>query len=623
MSDPVLLNDEQVRRFIVNGYLRVEAELPQEIHETIYRTTNELFAGTGQAGERSFNPLNNILPMVPELRNVLEEPHVRGALTGILGPNYVMHPHRHCHPNFPAEPSDEGQGLLMGIHKDGHAGSKRPRHRVPRWAILFYFPHDCPVEMGPTCIIPGNQYLREITSEELDTQAVIPAPKADGTLELPEQFVGRTFVPCAGEAGSIWIMHFDIAHSVLLNFTGMPRYGMKFVFMRTEEPTRPEWDNRTRYWQAPDLNQATFDHEIVWTYVWNWLRGAEERFENAPGTLRDVAALTGDLGSDDSVTRQRAANALGLQGGAAEPAIPALREAMNDPEGPVRLNAAYALAAIGEAAIGPLIGALEDGEEDYQAESILHICDAAYALAALGRPAVPALQAALADPGEHIRGAAAFALGDMGPAAAEAAASLVDLLGEAPPLLRRHVISALGTIKAPLELTVPALAAILDDDDPETGYVASQALARIGPDAGAALPALVRALGAKGSYTRAFAAEALTRIGSAEALRALAVFLQTTRWFPYANRRVSLFSVDLSEHPVDLERPEEDLAGLLSDWIRGRGVPAPELLGVSREADRTYAIAFKHGGKAFADIDGGQIDFYQHRQVEGGLGEYR
>ncbi len=623
MSDPVLLNDEQIRRFIANGYVQIKADVPQEVHETIYRKTSEIFGGTSMAGERSFNPLNNILPMVPELRDVLEEPHVRGALTGILGPNYVLHPHRHCHPNFPAKPGDKGQGLLMGIHKDGHAGSKRPRHRAPRWAILFYFPHDCPVEMGPTCIIPGNQYLREITTEPLDTRKVIPTPRDDGTLELPGGFTSSTFVPCAGEAGSIWIMHFDIAHSVLLNQTGSARYGMKFVFMRTEEPTQPSWDNRTRYWQAPELNQSTHDHEVVWTYVWNWLRGAEDRFENPHASSpADIPSLTADLQSADALARQRAANALGLHRSAAESAIPALRQALSDPEEPVRVNAAYALAGIGEAAVEPLVEALEDGKEAYETESILHVADAAYALSALGRPAVPALTAALADPREHIRGAAAFALGDMGPGAADASDALVGLLNETSPLLRRHVISALGMIKRPAEVTVPALADVLDENIPETGYVASQALARIGPDASAALPALVRALGAKGSYTRAFAAETLTRIGSAEALRALASFLQTTRWFPYANRRVSLFSIDLSERPIDLEHPQESLTGLLSDWIRGRGLPAPETIGVSKEADHTYAIAFKHGGRAFADIEGGQIDFYQHGQVEEGLGEY-
>ena len=118
-----------------------------------FAKTNNIFYN---AAEMRFdgraNPLNNILPMVPELYEVLFAPQVRGALTSILGNDYVLHTHRYCHTNFPAEPLENGQGLTMSLHKDGHAGGKRPRHYTPRWAILFYFPRDCPIEQGPTCL---------------------------------------------------------------------------------------------------------------------------------------------------------------------------------------------------------------------------------------------------------------------------------------------------------------------------------------------------------------------------------------------------------------------------------------------------------------------------------------
>ena len=73
-----LLNDEQIRHFIVNGYTNVTADLPTHIHETIYDKTDELFAGaTDFRGDRQHNPLNNILPLVPELQVVLESQEVR------------------------------------------------------------------------------------------------------------------------------------------------------------------------------------------------------------------------------------------------------------------------------------------------------------------------------------------------------------------------------------------------------------------------------------------------------------------------------------------------------------------------------------------------------------------
>ena len=230
-----LLNDEQIRHFIVNGYVNVTADVPTHIHETIYDKTDELFAGAADfRGDRQHNPLNNILPLVPELQVVLESPEVRGALTSILGNGYVMHPHRHCHPNFgaackpklavesagntPSEKENDEERLMMPLHKDGHAGGKRPRHRTPRWAILFYYPQPCLAEQGPTCIIPGTQYIREFM---LDNERQRHEPHAEGengTRLLPENFLNRNLVPMSGELGTVWIMHFDMVHSFLQNY---------------------------------------------------------------------------------------------------------------------------------------------------------------------------------------------------------------------------------------------------------------------------------------------------------------------------------------------------------------------------------------------------------------------
>ena len=128
-----LLNDEQIRQFIVNGYISVMTDLPKQLHETIFEKTNNIFYNAAEMRfDGQANPLNNILPMVPELYEVLSAPQVRGALTSILGNDYVLHTHRHCHTNFPAEPLENGQGLTMSLHKDGHAGGTRPRYKSGR-----------------------------------------------------------------------------------------------------------------------------------------------------------------------------------------------------------------------------------------------------------------------------------------------------------------------------------------------------------------------------------------------------------------------------------------------------------------------------------------------------------
>jgi len=62
----------------------------------------------------------------------------------LLGPTYVLHPHRYCHRN---EPGSTAQRL----HKDTRdfSGDHHLRHHRPRWLIAFYYPQDVSSEMGP------------------------------------------------------------------------------------------------------------------------------------------------------------------------------------------------------------------------------------------------------------------------------------------------------------------------------------------------------------------------------------------------------------------------------------------------------------------------------------------
>ncbi|MEM7538511.1 MAG: HEAT repeat domain-containing protein [Chloroflexota bacterium] len=623
-SVPKLLTDEQMRHFIVNGFVNVKTDLPTELHETIYNRTNDLF-GDAENVIGPQNPLNNILPMVPELQQVLDAPAVTGALTSLLGNNYVLHPHRHCHPNFPTEPKDEGQGLLMGIHKDGHAGGKRPRHRVPRWLIMFYFPQDCPVEQGPTCVIPGNQYLRNhlTTSEPMNTQAIIPAVREDGTRGLPDNFYNQTLMPCAGELGTVWFLHFDIEHSVFFNFANRARYGMKFVFMRTEEPTAPTWDNHATYWQMPQTSYVPHDQEAVWTYTWNWFRGNSDRFANEHvSQLDDVDTVDAALTADDPMLRQHAVNTLGLQRNA--DAIPTLVKAMDDEHEPVRLNAAFSLAAIGEPAVEPLVNALDAGKDAFEKEPILFISDAAYALAAMGKPAVPALKALLTDDRDHMRTAAIFALGDMGPLASDATETLVSMLDEPNILIQRHIITAIGLTKGATNAAVPALADMLEHPEPEVTHITAQALTRIGSDAAPAVPALTKALYARGAYVRGWSTEALTRIGTPDALRGLTHFIQAARWFPYVHQRNVYFSVDTNEKPVDRDNPADGLAAILKEWVSARGM-VPDKIDVTPEAgeENTYKLDLAPGRSVFAEIAGEKIEYFDYRRGEEGVGIYR
>ena len=157
MTDPILLTDEQMREFIVNGYLVFEPTVPEGTHEACYERLNQII-------DSELNPGNNILPRVPAMRHVLNSPEVRGALISVLGPNYLEHPHRYCHPLKPVEeavPEAEAEERLRrNCHQDGYTPMGHPRQHYLRYARIMYYPQDSPVELGPTHVIPGTQFNR-------------------------------------------------------------------------------------------------------------------------------------------------------------------------------------------------------------------------------------------------------------------------------------------------------------------------------------------------------------------------------------------------------------------------------------------------------------------------------
>ena len=114
------------------------------------------------------------------------------------------------------------------------------------------------------------------------------------------------------------------------------RYGHKFVFMRTRNPAAPSWNTTGTGWQTPELPPGAPDNEIVWTSIWNWLRGGGERFARAAGGGPGaVAGQLATLRSGTDLERARAASELGfaaardgeVAAAVAEPLCAALRDA--------------------------------------------------------------------------------------------------------------------------------------------------------------------------------------------------------------------------------------------------------------------------------------------------------
>jgi hypothetical protein len=484
-----LLSDEQIRDYITKGYLVLKSGLPKSVHEQIYARTSEVM-------EKEGNPGNNILPRVPQLKQVFDDPNFRGPLTSVLGADHIMHSHRHCHVN-------RGPGEGGGVHRDSYWGFQRVRNHRTRWAMLFYYPQDCPTEIGPTGIVPGSQaYASKDSWEPLES-----------------------ILPCVGEAGTAVLVHFDIWHRACPNLLEKTRFMMKFQFVRMSEPTSPTWNNQSSAW--PGGNGSGDRHSRMWQNLWNWHLG--QPFAALDDPAGPEAEALAQLRGEDLEGRMAAAEALGGSS-ASDKALEALRGALRDEAEPVRLNAAYALAASGAPAIDALIDCLDDDLEPARK-------DAAYGLSAVGLEAESALIAACADAAESRRGYAAFALGEMGAhVGPEAAAAVAGLAADASEFVRRNAADALATMTAHADHAVPALTTLVGDESGQVCFDAAYGLAHHGAAAEPALEALVGALDHENRYVRNHSVEALKRINTPAATAALLDFLETSRWCPMTSK---------------------------------------------------------------------------------------
>ena len=196
---------------------------------------------------------------MPILQYVLRHEKVHGALTSLLGSDYLVHPHRAIHRSTPLEDRDvdfsmDSNAHVMGVgstatslwHQDAQSPLARARHHFPKFLLGFYFPHEVDSSMGPT------RFLRASYCDN--------GPDQTRSIYQPEHV----------RAGTFFLAHFDIAHAGFPNFSGHDRYMLKFVFARTRSATSPSWNNQSEDW-APGENregESSLYHPAA-SYIWN------------------------------------------------------------------------------------------------------------------------------------------------------------------------------------------------------------------------------------------------------------------------------------------------------------------------------------------------------------------
>ena len=404
-----LLNDEQMQHFIMNGYINIKTDLPADFHEAIFQEAEAVF-------EKEGNPGNNLIPRIPEIQEIFDHPTVDGALTGLVGPNYYTHPHRHCHYN---PPGSDGQRL----HKDSWTRRRHPT----RWVMAFYYPQDTPEERGPTGILPQSQCYNTDPDN------------------------GQDELPLAGEAGSMTIVHYDLWHRAMPNRTEQNRYMMKFLFTRMEEPQQSSWHNEEAAWIPSDDGQ-----KLMWQHLWAWHMGTGNGIDASENG--SIPELIDALRSESESTCLNAAYTLGAMGA---PAVPGLIETLRDESEMVRRNASYALSVIGAPAVPALIDAANDSNEGVRVIAI----DALGDMGSAAQEAVPVLMQAAQDESGEVRKVAVEGLGIVAQSASTAVPALVEGLTDTDEWVRRNSSLALARIGSKAEEAVPALRTALKDEN--------------------------------------------------------------------------------------------------------------------------------------------------------------
>ena len=514
-----LLNDEQMRKYVADGYVKIKPEVPVEVHETV---RNKLQIIT----DEEFNYGNNVLPKVPEMDRILNSPEVRGALISVIGPGYIEHPHRYCHH---LGPFSNNKTLEENCHQDSYTPLGRPRQHYSRFARIMYYPQDTPVEIGPTHVIAGSQYHKRLTDEDR-----------------------KKTIPVSGEAGTVFLTHFDIGHAAGINKSDKHRHMIKFIYVRAQEPTEPSWDCQDRFWHNPEHLETPYDLSLPWSHMWDWLCGKDDRYESFRAL--DFDRVDGAVDVLKSGDRQAQIAAMcSIAADKEIGAIPALMAKLNDTEEPwTRLAAVYALGALGAPAVKPLANSLVDSSADKDGDQVsaswneaaTTMEDEAHALAAIGAPSLARLTDLLKSESEWIRINAAFGLGEMDGMATNAVGALTQCLVDDSHCVVRTATDALSSIKRSSGEFIPSLERLLKSGRPEWDYVAKRdwtpndqvrcnaamAFARLGNEAALAENVLLDALADPNGQVAKFALDALGRIGTPSATDGAMQYLMSRRW---------------------------------------------------------------------------------------------
>ena len=249
-----LLTTNQMASFAARGFLRFDRLVPNLLNQRVLAIFER---GGVERPERGL-PLSQTYPQESPLRDVMQLPEIQGLVRSLVGPDPLFD-HHAVHIRNPNE------GKAQGLHGDSIIDTRQ------HFDIqLMYFPHDLPLEMGGTLLLPGSQFRRINESD----------------ISRYQNFLGQ--VPMVCEAGTVLVLHHGIWHCGRRNQTDRIRYMFK---IRLNPRVR-----QCRLWNTVDLDEQMNVDSAPWARskekqketLFTILARIEPWYENADGRLELV-----------------------------------------------------------------------------------------------------------------------------------------------------------------------------------------------------------------------------------------------------------------------------------------------------------------------------------------------
>ncbi|MEM7346219.1 MAG: phytanoyl-CoA dioxygenase family protein [Chloroflexota bacterium] len=259
-----LLTSRQMAQFVAKGYLRFDTLIPDTINEAVMAEIDQGLIH----GEPAGTPLSDCYHG-SAIRTMLDMPEIQGIIHSLVGPEPLFD-HDAVHVREPLE------GRSQGLHADSII-DVRTHFDIQ----LMYFPHDVPLEMGGTLLVPGSHFRR---INEFD-------------IGRYQNLLGQVQMVC--KAGSLLVLHHGIWHCGRQNKTDRRRYMFK---LRLNPQVR-----QLRLWNTDDLTPDVNAHQEIFAGktpdeedIQHILSKREPWFEDATGRLEIINRiklwrfLTGD-----------------------------------------------------------------------------------------------------------------------------------------------------------------------------------------------------------------------------------------------------------------------------------------------------------------------------------------